>query len=535
MSLLLRDLILDIPVDEKLLPLEVARHLDIEVESLTGFRIVRRSIDARKKSRIRKVYTIEFSCPDETVLLQKYGNGRLEKVPDTPEIPDIPEVPDVSEVYLPKLNIDHHALVIGMGPTGLFAAKRLAESGVRVTLVDRGRKLEQRVEDVESFWASGRFDAVSNVQFGEGGAGTFSDGKLTTRLNHPQRLTVLKTLVDCGASENILVEARPHVGTDRLRKVVINFRESLVKLGVDIRFETCLTDIDTHQGRITGGVFNGKEQLTCDSLVLAPGHSARDTYLMLEHKGVQLEAKGFAVGVRVEHPAELINQIQYGEFARQLPPADYVLRYNDDETGRGVYSFCMCPGGEVVNAASEPDGLVVNGMSRMARTAEFSNSALVVTVGPQDWDCTKLGGMYFQQQWERRAFAAAGSDFMAPAQNMMAFVGKGQGHVTSSCRPGVVETELREVLPDFVYHGLCQALPHFNRKMKGFVTSEAVLVGVETRTSAPLRITRNEHGESVSHPGLFPAGEGAGYAGGIMSAAFDGLRAADKVIQSVLG
>jgi uncharacterized FAD-dependent dehydrogenase len=256
---------------------------------------------------------------------------------------------------------------------------------------------------------------------------------------------------------------------------------------------------------------------------------------MLDRKGVQLEAKGFAVGVRVEHPAELINQIQYGEFARQLPPADYVLRYNDDETGRGVYSFCMCPGGEVVNAASEPDGLVVNGMSRMSRTAEFSNSALVVTVSPQDWDCTKLGGMHFQQEWERRAFAVAGSNFMAPAQNMMAFVGQGQGPVTSSCRPGIVETELREVLPDFVYYGLLQALPHFNRKMKGFVTSEAVLIGVETRTSAPLRITRNEHGESVSHPGLFPAGEGAGYAGGIMSAAFDGLRAADQVVKFASG
>jgi uncharacterized FAD-dependent dehydrogenase len=525
MALLLRDLTLDIPVDEKLLPLAVALHLGVDVESLKDFRIVRRSVDARKKSRIRKVYTVEFSYFDETVLLHQHGESRLERVPDNPEVPETPEI------YSPKLKVGYHTLVIGMGPAGLFAARRLAESGVRVTLVDRGRKLEQRVTDVEKFWASGEFDAISNVQFGEGGAGTFSDGKLTTRLNHPQRLTVLKTLVACGAPENILIEARPHVGTDRLRKVVINFREDLVKLGVDIRFETCLTEIETHQGSITGGVFNGKELLSCDSLVLAPGHSARDTYLMLDRKGVQLEAKGFAVGVRVEHPAELINLIQYGEFARQLPPADYVLRYNDDETGRGVYSFCMCPGGEVVNAASEPDGLVVNGMSRMSRTAEFSNSALVVTVSPQDWNYTTLGGMHFQQEWERRAFAAAGSNFMAPAQNMMAFVGQGQGPVTSSCRPGIVETELREVLPDFVYYNLLKALPHFNRKMKGFVTSEAVLVGVETRTSAPLRITRNEHGESVSHPGLFPAGEGAGYAGGIMSAAFDGLRAADQVVK----
>lgn len=521
MALLLRDLTLDISIDEKLLPLEAARHLGVDIGMLRGFRIVRRSIDARKKSRILRVYTVEFSYADETALLQKHSRGQLEKLPDAPE------------VILPKGGAGHHALVVGMGPAGLFAAKRLAESGVRVTLVDRGRPVRQRVKDVENFWAYGRFDAVSNVQFGEGGAGTFSDGKLTTRLNHPQRLTVLKTLVACGAPEDILIEARPHVGTDRLRKVVIKFREYLIKLGVDVRFETCLTDLDIHQGRIVGGVFNSKEQVPCDSLVLAPGHSARDTYLMLDRNRVQLDAKGFAVGVRVEHPAELINQIQYGEFARQLPAADYVLRYNDNETGRGVYSFCMCPGGAVINAASESDGLVVNGMSHMARTSELSNSALVVTVRPEDWGCTKLGGVHFQQQWERRAFAVAGAAFMAPAQNMMAFVGHGKGSVTSSCRPGVVETELREVLPDFVYHGLLQALPHFNRKMKGFVTSEAVLVGVETRTSAPLRITRNEFGESVSHPGLFPAGEGAGYAGGIMSAAFDGLRAADMVIQSV--
>jgi len=522
MALLLRDLTLAIPVDESLLPLETARFLGVKAESLEDFRIVRRSIDARKKSRIRKVFSVEFTCANEGALLQKHTSGRLEKVPVA------------AKVVLSQVNIAHHVLVIGMGPTGLFAAKRLAESGVRVTLIDRGRPVEQRVKDVESFWTSGQFDAVSNVQFGEGGAGTFSDGKLTTRLNHPQRLAVLETLVACGAPAEILIEARPHIGTDRLRKVVVNFRKHLVELGVDVRFESCLTNFDVHHGRISGGVLNGEELLNCDSMLLAPGHSARDTYLMLDRNRVQLDAKGFAVGVRVEHPVELINQIQYGKFASQLPTADYTLRYNDEESGRGVYSFCMCPGGEVVNAASEPDGLVVNGMSRMARSGEYSNSALVVTVGPQDWGGTALGGMYFQQQWERQAFSAAGATFMAPAQNLMAFTGRGQGAVNSSCRPGVVETELREVLPDFVYHGLRSAMPHFDRKMKGFLTSEAVLIGVETRTSAPLRIARNESGESVSHPGLFPAGEGAGYAGGIMSAAFDGLRAADQIVQSAL-
>jgi uncharacterized FAD-dependent dehydrogenase len=522
MALILRDLTLDVSDDEQRLPGVAADFLGVDVKILSDFRIVRRSIDARKKSRILKVYTVEFSCPDEAGLIDRLASRRLEPVPEK------------AERVQPRVRGQHHALVVGMGPAGLFAAKRLAECGVSVTLIERGRPVEQRIKDVESFWASAQFDAVSNVQFGEGGAGTFSDGKLTTRLNHPQRLSVLQALVDCGAPEDILVEARPHVGTDRLRKVVINFRQHLVSLGVTVLFEKCLTDLEFHQGRVVGAVFRDGDTLACDSLVLAPGHSARDTYLMLERNGVQLEAKGFAVGVRVEHPAELINQIQYGAFADRLPVADYALRYNDDESGRGVYSFCMCPGGEVINAASEADGLVVNGMSRMARKGDYSNSALVVTVGPQDWGGEKLGGMHFQQKWERKAFTAGGSGFLAPAQNMMSFVGQGQGALKSSCRPGVVASELREVLPDFVYSGLRRALPHFNRKMKGFLTSEAVLIGVETRTSAPLRIMRNEQGESVSHPGLYPAGEGAGYAGGIMSAALDGLRAADQVVQSVL-
>ncbi len=523
MALLLRDLILDIPGDEKQLPVLVARQLGIDVGKLQDFRIVRRSIDARKKNRIVKVYTVEFRCADEEALLRTSGSSHLERLPDRPL------------VIVPRIQSAHHALVVGMGPAGLFAAKRLAESGIRVTLVERGRPLEKRLKDVENFWATGLFDAVSNVQFGEGGAGTFSDGKLTTRLNHPLRQDVLEALVACGAPQEILVEARPHIGSDRLRKVVVNFRKYLAGLGVDIRFETRLTELDLHRGRVVGGIFNDHDSLPCDSLVLAPGHSARDTYHMLDRCGVHLEAKSFAVGLRVEHPAELINRIQYGKFAAQLPAADYALRYNDDDTGRGVYSFCMCPGGEVINAASEPGGLVVNGMSRLARAGRYSNSALVVTVVPDDWGGSTLGGMRFQQQWERQAYAVAGSDYRAPAQNMMAFIGCGRGPVVSSCRPGVVATELREVLPDFVYHGLQRALPHFGRKMKGFVTAEAVLIGVETRTSAPLRIPRGESGESVSHPGLFPAGEGAGYAGGIMSAALDGLRAADQVVRTVAG
>jgi uncharacterized FAD-dependent dehydrogenase len=522
MPLLLRDIPLDLSVDEGMLRDEVARIVGIEVHRIKDLKVVRRSIDARKKSRVRRIFTVEFSCDNEPRLLSESACAGLEEAPVIPGI------------ILPRVTTRHHVLIVGMGPAGLFAAKSLVESGAQVTLVDRGRPVEQRVKDVEEFWGHGKLDAVSNVQFGEGGAGTFSDGKLTTRLNHPRRRAVLESLVEFGAPEEILVEARPHVGTDRLRKVIIRFREYLISKGVDLRFETCLTGLDMQRGKVTGGVFDENQLIRCNALILAPGHSARDTYRMLDRSGVQLEPKGFAVGVRTEHPASLINRIQYGKFARQLPAADYTLRYNDDDTGRGVYSFCMCPGGDVINAASEQDGLVVNGMSRMSRSGKYSNSALVVSVRPEDWGGAKLGGIRFQQQWERRAFSMAGKNFLAPAQNLMSFCGLGNGPVSSSCRPGVVETELREVLPDFVYHGIKSALPHFDRKMKGFVTGEAVLIGVETRTSSPLRITRDESGVSVSHAGLFPAGEGAGYAGGIMSAAFDGLRCADQVVQTAL-
>jgi uncharacterized FAD-dependent dehydrogenase len=427
----------------------------------------------------------------------------------------------------------HRALVVGMGPAGLFAARRLAECGVQVTLVERGRPVERRFHDVERFWVNGELNSESNVQFGEGGAGTFSDGKLSTRLNHPWLRYVLATLVECGAQEEILIEAKPHIGTDRLRLVLIRFRERLKALGVELRYEARLTDLEVIAGRVAGGVLNDTEQLPCQSLVLAPGHSARDTYRMLAERGVALEPKEFAAGVRVEHPRDLIDRIQYGHrHPHNVPAADYAVRYNDAESGRGVYSFCMCPGGEVINAASESGGLVVNGMSRADRNGSWSNSALVVTVRPTDWLVPGvLGGVELQRQIEQAPFRAGGSGYFAPAQNLMAFAGRGTGGCRSSCRPGVKEAHLAEWLPDFITTGLQRALPHFESQMRGFLTAEAVMIGVETRTSAPLRIVRDDRGESTSHPGLFPAGEGAGYAGGIMSAALDGLKIAEKIVQ----
>ncbi len=421
-----------------------------------------------------------------------------------------------------------------MGPAGLFCAMTLAESGCRVTLLERGKPVEQRLPDVRRFWEQGILEANSNVQFGEGGAGTFSDGKLTTRLNHPAISWILARLVAMGAPADIQYQAKPHIGSDRLRQVLIRIRRHLSELGVDIRFSSQLSGFSLLGGRVAAVTINHDDHLSCDRLVLAPGHSARDTYHMLAQAGVRLEPKPFALGVRVEHPRELINQIQYGLRDHPLlPAADYRLTWNDPDTGRGVYSFCMCPGGTVINAASEAGGIVVNGMSDYHRAAPMSNSALVVTVSPADFDGQgALAGVEYQRRWERSAWQAGEAGWRAPAQPLLEFLHGRGGKLHSSCRPDVVHADLDDCLPPYVANALRRALPYFDRKMRGFVSAEATLIGVETRTSSPVRILRNEAGESVSHPGLFPVGEGAGYAGGIMSAALDGLHAAIHIIKA---
>jgi len=520
MPLRLREIPLTLEEDEEVLPHKVESELGLVPGAIVRWQVVRQGVDARRKPRVLRVYTVEFTVADEEAVLHRNaGNRRLERTVPLP----LPTVVPLAS--------DHRVLVVGMGPAGLFAALHLARHGLRVTLLERGRPVEERVRDVRRFWTAGTLDPASNVQFGEGGAGTFSDGKLTTRVNHPWTRLVLQTLVDCGAPAEILVQAKPHVGTDCLRRVLIEFRAVLRRAGVELRYESRLSGLECAGGMVRAGIVDGVERLPCDSLLLAPGHSARDTYRMLFEAGVALEAKPFAVGVRVEHPAELINRIQYGFPAHPaLKAADYALTWNDPASGRGVYSFCMCPGGEVVNASSESGGVVVNGMSSRSRAGTFSNSALVVAVRREDFDGDDpLAGIRFQRRWEESAFAAAGGDYRAPAQNLLAFLGRGRGPALSSCRPGVSEVELEQVLPPFVSAGLRQALPHFERRMRGFVTGEATLTGVETRTSAPLRILRAEDGQSVSHAGLYPAGEGAGYAGGIMSAALDGLRAAEQI------
>lgn len=522
MSLRLREIPLSLGEDESSLPVKISQLLDLPVAEILSWRIVRKGIDARKKPNVLRVYTVDFEVLDPAATLAKNSsNSRLLTVPEiTPE----PQ---------PRLSRHPRVLVVGMGPAGLFAALTLAKSGARVTLIERGKPVAERLQDVQRFWQLRQFDADSNIQFGEGGAGTFSDGKLTSRLNHPSMRLVLETLVNFGAPEEILWQAKPHVGSDRLRAVLVNFRKQLQQLGVDIRFSTKMTAVQQRDGQICAAELNGSELLETEQIVLAVGHSARDTYQMLHESKVTMEQKAFAIGLRVEHPLELINGIQYGiQRHPQLPAADYSLAWNNKKTGRGVYSFCMCPGGTVVNAASEMGGIVVNGMSNFQRDAELSNSALVVAVRPEDFSATDpLAGVRFQRHWEQQAYAAGGSDWSAPAQPLLEFLQGRGGRVYSSCRPQVQHAELSTCLPGFVVDELRQALPHFDQRMKNFICEDATLIGVETRTSAPLRILRTAQGESVSHSGLYPAGEGAGYAGGIMSAAVDGLMIASSVLK----
>lgn len=525
MFLRLREIPLHLDEDESLLPEKIAEILSISAVDIGCWQIVRKGIDARRKPDVLRVYTVDFSVENPQALFTaNETNVRLSVAPEM--------VPTI----LSKRVDTPEVMVVGMGPAGLFSALQLAESGSRVTLIERGKPVADRLQDVLDFWQQRIFNPESNIQFGEGGAGTFSDGKLTSRLNHPLMRSVLETLVRFGAPQEILYQAKPHVGSDRLRAVLVNFRQHLLQLGVKILFSTRLTGIEFKNKQVVAAELNGTDLVPTTHLVLALGHSSRDSYQMLQTAGVVLEQKPFAVGLRVEHPLELINRIQYGlQSHPQLPTAEYSLAWNNAESGRGVYSFCMCPGGQVVNAASEAGGIVVNGMSNFHRNAEMSNSALVVAVRPDDFSAADpLAGVRFQRSLEERAFVAGGKNWSAPAQPLLEFLhGKG-GRLHSSCQPQVQHADLSSCLPGFVTQELRLALPQFERRMRGFICEEATLVGVETRTSAPLRILRSKEHESVSHRGLYPAGEGAGYAGGIMSAAVDGINVANSILKNYL-
>jgi uncharacterized FAD-dependent dehydrogenase len=508
---------------EESLPAFIAPLIGLPATAISDVRIIRKGVDARRKPRVRLIYTVSFMVADRPELL-----SRLDRIPDLEW-----QAEQQAEIFTPR-RTNRHIVIAGSGPAGLFTALRLSGYGLSATIIERGQPVEQRALDVQQFWRNGLLDPESNVQFGEGGAGTFSDGKLTCRSKDPLVPWILERLADFGAPPEIRYLAKPHIGTDRLRIVVSTIRKYLQEKGFTFRFGSRLTDISVQNGAVSSILVNKGEELPCDRLILAVGHSARDTYEMLADRGVPMERKPFAMGLRVEHPQGLIDRIQYGaERHPNLPVADYAVTYNNATTGRSAYSFCMCPGGIVIGGASEEGGVVTNGMSGQQRNSPFANSALVVNVTAADFGGDDpLAGVRFQRQWEQQAFLAGGGGYHAPAQNLLAFLKQpGCNPVSSSYRPGIVDTELDHVLPAFIIRTLREGIPEFGRKMHGFVTAEATLIGIESRTSAPVRVVRDEHFESVGLRGLYPAGEGAGYAGGIMSSAVDGARIADTIAQ----
>lgn len=485
--------------------------------------LLRQSIDARKKSDVRWVYTVAVEAAGEAALTCRKGVSLY--------TPPAPYTPPVSRRSFP-----HPPVVVGMGPAGLFAALTLARAGVPPIILERGRPVEERTDDVARFWAAGELDPSSNVQFGEGGAGTFSDGKLTTGTHDSRIGHVLDTFVSHGAPEDIRYSHKPHMGTDVLRAVVRSIRQELLDLGCGIRFGHRLAGLEEKNGalralRVEGP--SGRYDVPCETLVLAPGHSAWDTFAMLRASGVPLEPKPFAIGVRIEHRQGAISLAQYGPAWEKLPPSDYKLACHLPN-GRSAFTFCVCPGGEVVAAASEPGLLVTNGMSRRARDGENINGGFLVNVTPADFGGTgPLAGVEFQRRWESAAFSLGGEHYCAPVQTVADFLAgrpsRRLGEVEPTYRPGATPADLRRCLPGFVSDALAAALPVFDRKLHGFAHPAAVLTGVETRSSSPVRILRDETYQSTLR-GLYPCGEGAGYAGGITSAAVDGIRVAEAVL-----
>ncbi len=510
----------------------IIARLDIAPEALLHYTVCRRAVDARKRSAIHLIYTLDVQVADTAVpRLDINKNNKLQNTPDT----------SYHFVAHAPRGMSQRPIIIGTGPCGLFAGLLLAQMGFRPIILERGKAVRERTQDTWGLWRKSMLNAESNVQFGEGGAGTFSDGKLYSQIKDPRYLgrKVLTEFVKAGAPEEILYVSKPHIGTFRLVGMVETMRAAIEALGGEFRFQSRVTDIVIEDGQVCGVVLNDGTSLAARHVVLAVGHSARDTFQMLHARGVYVEAKPFSIGFRIEHPQTLIDRARYGNYAghKILGAADYKLVHHC-RNGRSVYSFCMCPGGTVVAATSEAGRVVTNGMSQYSRNERNANAGIVVGVTPEDYPQHALAGIDFQRHWESVAFVAGGSNYNAPAQCVGDFLaGRAStalGEVTPSYQPGVTLGDLAGCMPAYVVEAIREALPAFDQKIKGFAMSDAVLTGVETRTSSPLRIKRNAVYESINTRGLYPAGEGAGYAGGILSAAVDGIEVAEAVALSMV-
>ncbi|MEH6811258.1 MAG: NAD(P)/FAD-dependent oxidoreductase [Motiliproteus sp.] len=505
--------------------------LDITSEQLRGYEIRRRGYDARKKNSISLIYTLDVDTSVNDQLLKKFADNQSVRATPDMEYKFVAEAP---------ADLQERPLVIGFGPCGLLAGLVLAQMGYKPLIVERGKEVRERTKDTFGFWRDKKLNTESNVQFGEGGAGTFSDGKLSTQIKDPMQYgrKVLTEFVEAGAPEEIMYVSKPHIGTFRLVSMVEKMRAKILELGGEIRFSARVDDLHIEDGQVTGITLANGETIHSKHIALAIGHSARDTFQMLYDKNVHMEAKPFSVGFRIEHEQSLIDKAQFGKNAGHpvLGSADYKLVHHC-KNGRSVYSFCMCPGGTVVAATSEEHHVVTNGMSQYSRQERNANSAIVVGIDPSDYPGNPLAGVDFQRQLESNAYRLGGENYDAPAQKVGDFLkAKGSeklGKVAPSFKPGIKLTDLSEALPDFCIEAIREAIPAFNKKIKGFAQDDALLTAVETRTSSPVAIKRGFDCQSVNTKGLYPAGEGAGYAGGIMSAAIDGIKIAEAIGLSI--
>jgi uncharacterized FAD-dependent dehydrogenase len=514
----------------------ILKRLKINADDLLSFNIFKRSYDARKKTSIVLIYTIDVTIPDDEALLHKVKNiqGQIK----------ITKTPDTSYKFVAHAKgVEfQRPVVIGFGPCGLFAALILAQMGYRPIVLERGKAVRERTKDTWGLWRKRELQPESNVQFGEGGAGTFSDGKLYSQIKDPKHYgrKVLTEFVKSGAPEEIMYVSKPHIGTFRLVKMIEEMRSNIIALGGEIRFQQKVTDFDIKDGQICGLTINDEEKLLSDHVVLAVGHSARDTFQLIYDKGIYVEAKPFSVGFRIEHPQSIIDKARFGPNAgnKILGAADYKLVHHA-KNDRSVYSFCMCPGGTVVAATSEPGRVVTNGMSQYSRNERNANSAIVVGISPEiDYPGHPLAGIDFQRNLESKAFEIGGGTYNAPGQLIGDFLADRAstelGEVVPSYKPGITLCNLADVLPAFAIEAIREAIPEFDKQIKGFSLNDAILTGVETRTSSPIRIKRKDDDlQSINTKGIYPAGEGAGYAGGILSAAIDGIKVAEAVALSI--